>query len=52
MVAAVAFTTVIYAAEVSVGIVAVAPLEQAFVSLTNAVRLQVFLFVVLLLAVQ
>ena len=52
MVAAIAFTAIVDAGEVAVGVVVVATLEQVLVSLADCVRLQATLFVVLVLAEQ
>jgi hypothetical protein len=49
---AVTFAAVVSAGEVAVGVVVVATLEQVFFALTDAVRLQATLFVVLVLAEQ
>lgn len=48
--AAIAFAAVVDAGEVAVGVVVVATLEQVFVPLADAVRLQAALFIVLVLA--
>ncbi len=52
MVAAIAFTAIVDAGEVAVGVVVVAALEQVLVSLADCMRLQAALFVVLVLAEQ
>ena len=50
VIAEIAFAAVVNAGEVAVRVVLVATLEQVFVPLANAVRLQAALFIVLVLA--
>jgi len=52
VIAAVAFSAVVNAGEVAVGVVVVATLKQVFVPLTDAVGMQLSLFIVLVLAEQ
>ncbi|KIF55338.1 hypothetical protein NX10_25755 [Pseudomonas fluorescens] len=52
MKAAAAFAAVVNTGEVAVGVVVVATLEQVFVPLTDAVSMQLYLFIVLVLAEQ